>query len=225
MAILGLAAVLLFGAGVAAAVTHRDDDGDPVEQAGVTTSSTVADTTTTVADTTTVPATSTTVAPGTTSTTARAATTTTTARAGATTTTRRPASTTVAPGATPDCTAAQIEVTAMTDKSSYVEGQQVKVDSTLRNRSTTTCYYTGHTFGVTIVDAAGKAINSFNIVTPGPTKSAFVPGATLSGSVPWDQFSCGAPPCLLPPRGAYAAAVTWIFAGGPYEARAPFLLS
>lgn len=223
MAILGLAAVLLLGAGVAAAVTHEDDDDDRTEQASVTTTSTVADTTTSVTATSTIDTTTTTGAPGTPSTTARGATTTTT-RPGATTTTSA-ASTTTAPRGTPDCTAAQIEVTAMTDKSSYVEGQQVKVDSTLRNRSTTTCYFTGHTFGVAILDAAGRTINSFNIVTPGPTKSAFVPGATLSGSVPWDQFSCRTPPCFLPPRGPYAAAVTWIFAGGPYEARAPFVLS
>jgi hypothetical protein len=211
---LALAALILFGAGVATAVT-RDDDA-PSEQAAVTTTTTVVlDTTTTSIDATT------TTAAGATSTTARGATTT-TARAGTTTT--RPATTTTGAVGATDCTAAQIEVTATTDRTSYSVGQQVKVDSTLRNRSQSLCFYSTQTFQVAIQDAVGRTIITFEIATPAG-RSPFVPGATLTGSVPWDQRSCQNQPCPQPPPGPYSAAVKWLFPGGPYEARAAFSLT
>lgn len=220
LAFLGLAALLLAGAGVAAAVTHDDDDSE--ETAAVTT------TTTSFPDTTTslAPATTTTPPPttdaGSTSTTARGATTTT----GRATTTTRGAASTTTTAAIADCTAAQIEVTATTDKPSYAVGQQVVVNSTLRNRSSTACLYSGHTFTVTILSPAGATIIGFDVVTPpGPAKSRFVPGATLTGSVPWDQRTCQAQPCPQPPPGPYSAVARWTFAGGPYEARAAFTLT
>ena len=216
VAALALAALLLGGAGVAAAITH-DDGGGEAAQPAPTTSTLVLDTTiTTIEPTTTIvgSVTSTTVRPGTT-TTARQATTT-TARSGTTTTTA---------AGSPDCTASQIEVTATTDRTSYPAGQQVKVDSTLRNRSQATCFYAGHTFQVAIQDAVGRTMITFEIATPGGTRSPFVPGATLTGSVPWDQRSCQNQPCPQPPPGPYAAAVKWIFAGGPYETKAAFSLT
>jgi hypothetical protein len=213
VAALAVAALLLGGAGVAAAITHDDDD--PTEVAAVTTTSSTlaADPTTTLAPTSSVPPTSTTAAPATT-----------TSRPARTTTTR-PGATTTTTAATRDCTAAQIEVTAKTDKASYAAGEQVKVDSTLRNKSQATCFYAGHTFHVAIQDAGGRTIITFNLVSPGPTGSPFVAGATLTGSVPWDQRSCQTQPCPQPPPGTYAAVVTWTFAGGPYETRATFSLT
>ncbi len=212
-AALALAALLLCGAGVAAAINH--DDGDSRAAAAPTTS--------TVGPSTTTDPPQPTSTAGITSTTA-GATTTTAARS---TTTARPATTTTSTTAlgTPDCTAAQIDVAVTTDQRSYATGQQVKVDSTLRNRSQTTCFYAGHTFQVAIQDAVGRPIITFEIATPGTTRSPFVPGATLTGSVPWDQRSCQAQPCQQPPPGPYVAAVKWIFAGGPYEARAAFSLT
>ena len=212
VAAIALAALLLGGAGVAAVITH--DDGDTGEAAAPTTS-TVPPTDTTETSTPSPPAST----AGVTSTVAGASTTT----AARPTTTVRPATTTST--TIGECTAAQIEVTATTDQRSYRGGQQVKVDSTLRNRSQTTCFYTGHTFQVAIQDAVARPIMTFEIVTPGPTRSSFVPGATLTGSVPWDQRSCQNQPCTQPPPGPYVAAVKWTFAGGPYEARAPFSLT
>lgn len=219
VAALALAALLLGGAGVAAAITHDDGGGEAAQPALTTTSTLALDTTSTTA---TIEATTTTVG-GATSTTARPGTTT-TARQATTTTTRSGTTTTTAAGS-PDCTASQIEVTATTDRTSYRAGQQVKVDSTLRNRSQATCFYAGHTFQVAIQDAVGRTIITFEIATPGGTRSPFVPGATLTGSVPWDQRSCQTQPCPQPPPGPYAAAVKWVFAGGPYEAKAAFSLT
>ena len=213
MAALALAALLLGVAGVAVAIV-RDDDQTQVAAAPTTPTVQPADTTTTPAPaTTTAGVTST--APG--------ATTTTAARP---TTTARPATTSTSTTVpTADCISAQIDVSVTTDQRSYAASQQVKVDSTLRNRSQTTCFYAGHTFQVTIQDAVGRPIMTFEIVTPGTTRSPFVPGATLTGSVPWDQRSCQTQPCQQPPPGPYVAAVKWIFAGGPYETRAAFSLT
>ena len=218
VAALALAALLLGGAGVAAAITHDDGDGEAAQPAPATTSTLALDTTTTTA---TIEATNTTVGSAT-STTGRAGTTTTARQA--TTTTARSGTTTTAAGS-PDCTPSQIEVTVTTDRTSYAAGQQVKVDSTLRNRSQATCFYAGHTFQVAIQDAVGRTIMTFEITTPGGTRSPFAPGATLTGSVPWDQRSCQNQPCPQPPPGPYLAAVKWTFAGGPYEAKAAFSLT
>jgi hypothetical protein len=217
VAALALAALLLGGAGVAAAITHDDGGGEAARTAVTTTSSVVVDTTTTTLEPTT------TTAAGVTTTMARDNANTTTSRPARTTTTRA-ATTTSTTAAASECTRAQIEVTATTDKSSYGPGQQVKVDSTLRNRSRTTCVYAGHTFQVAIQDAAGRTIITFELIAPGPTGTPFVPGATLTGSVPWDQRTCQTQPCPQPPPGAYSAAAKWTFAGGPYEARAAFTL-
>lgn len=216
VAAIALAALLLGGAGVAAAISR--DDGDSKDAAAPVTTSTFLLTETTA--TTSAPAPAASIA-GVTSTTAGARPTTTTAARPTTTT--RPATSTTST-TTGDCTASQIQVTATTDQTSYSAGQQVKVDSTLRNRSQTTCFYAGHTFQVTIQDAVGRPIITFEIVTPGPERSTFVPGATLTGSVPWDQRSCQTQPCPQPPPGPYSAAVKWTFAGGPYETRAAFSL-
>ena len=216
VAALALAALLLGGAGVAAAITHDDGDGEAAQPARPTTTLVLDTTTTTTVDATTTgvgSATSTTARPGTTATSRPA-----------TTTTSRPGTTTTTAGS-PDCAASQIEVTATTDRTSYAAGQQVKVDSTLRNRSQATCFYAGHTFQVAIQDAVGRTIITFEIASPGGSRSPFAPGATLTGSVPWDQRSCQTQPCPQPPPGPYLAAVKWIFAGGPYEAKAAFSLT
>jgi hypothetical protein len=209
VASLAIAAVLVAGAGVAAATTK---DGDGTEEAGPATTSTV--------EQPVAPAISTTDPPVPTSTSVRP---TTTTAPRPTTTARPPVSTTST--TIGDCTAAQIDVTATTDRRSYSAGQQVMVDSTLRNRSESTCLYAGYTFQVVIQDAVGRPIITFEVATPGPARSSLVPGATLTGSVPWDQRSCQAQPCPQPPPGPYVVAVKWTFPGGPYEAKAAFSLA
>jgi hypothetical protein len=210
LAALAVAAVVLLGAGVAAAVTYEEDDTRSEHAADTTTTTSAADTTTTSLEPTT--------------TTAGGAATT-TSRPARTTTTRPPSSTTSTTRSSPDCAAAQIEVTVRTDKPSYRPDEQVKVESTLRNRSSSPCFYAGHTFQVTIFDPANRSIIGFSIVTPGPERIRFQPTATITGSVPWDQRSCQTQPCPQPGPGTYAAAVRWTFAGGPYEARATFSLT
>jgi hypothetical protein len=213
-----LAALILAVAGVAAAVTHEDDDGTPaaVEQPATTTSSSLAVTTTTAA------VTSTSATPSPTSTTAARATTTT--RRGATTTTARAgATTTTAAGPAAACTTAQMEATVTTDKASYAQGEQVRIQSTLRNRSTTTCTYPSFVFSATILSPGGATITGFN--RQGDSPGALGPGQANEASVNWDRISCPSPFCTQSTPGTYAVSVTWNFPGGPYTATRTFELT
>jgi hypothetical protein len=209
VAFLGLAALILAVAGVAAAATYEDDDDTPaaLEQPVTTTTSLVPDTTTTLAvssstTTSTTPATSTTV-------TGR----TTTTRRGATTTSTRPgATTTTAPIA--DCTTGQIEARVTTDKPSYGIGEPVKIHSTLRNRSATTCTYPSFIFSATILGPGGATITGFN--RQGEAPGALGAGQANEAFVTWERVACTSDICPPNTPGEYTVSATWNFPGGPY---------
>ena len=216
VAFLGLAALILAGAGIAAAATYTDDDDTPaaLEQPVTTTTSTSpADPTTTVAltSTTTAPAPSTTAAGARTTTTRRGATTTT--RAGATTTT----------GPIVACTSAQIDATVNTDKGSYTPGEQVRIHSTLRNRSATTCTYPSFIFSATVLSPGGATITGFD--RQGDAPGALGPGQAHEATVDWNRLGCAPQPCTQNPPGTYSVSVTWHFPGGPYTATKAFTLT
>jgi hypothetical protein len=216
VALLGLAALILAGAGIAAAATYEDDDDTPaaLEQPVTTTTSTLAaDTTTTVATT------STTLTPAPSTTVARA---TTTTRRGATTTTRAGATTTTT-GPIVACTTAQIEAAVTTDKGSYAPGEQVRIHSTLRNRSATTCTYPSFIFSATVLSPGGATITGFDRqdATPG----AIGAGQAHEATVTWDRLGCAPQPCTQNPPGTYSVAVTWNYPGGPYTATKAFELT
>lgn len=207
---LGLAALILAGAGIAVAAT-RDDDDTPaaIEQPVTTTTSMVAAETTTTAALT-----STTTTPAPTSTTISGATTTT--RRGATTTTTRAGATTTTTGAIGACTTAQIEAAVTTDKPSYAIGEQVKIHSTLRNRSATTCTYPSFVFAATILNPAGGRVTGFDRVGEAP--GALGAGQANEAFVNWDRVACTSDICPPNVPGPYTVSVTWNFPGGPYTA-------
>jgi hypothetical protein len=207
---LGIAALILAGAGIAAAATYDDDDTPAALEQPVTTTTLAlpADTTTTVAvtSTTATPAPTTTVAGARTTTTRRGATTT-TAGAGATTTTTGPIAA---------CTAGQMEAVVTTDKAAYVPGEPVKIQSTLRNRSAVTCTYPSFVFSAAILSPAGATITSFERV--GESPGALGAGQQNEASVTWDRLGCAPQPCTQTPPGEYTVSATWNFPGGPYTA-------
>ena len=214
---LGLAALILAGAGIAAA-TYEDDDDTPaaLEQPATTTTSALpADTTTTVAvtSTTTTPAPSTTVAGARTTTTRRGATTT-TARAGATTTTTGPI------GA---CTTAQIQPTVSTDKASYGIGEPVRIHSTLQNRSSTTCTYPSFSFIATILNPSGATVTSFS--RQGDAPGSLGAGQAHEAFVTWERVSCTSDICPPNVTGPYTVSATWNFPGGPHTATSTITLT
>ena len=213
---LALAALLLLGAGIGVAATRDpDDESDAAAIQPEVTTSTVAP------STTTVPAETTTTQGFATTTTARPVTTTVVR---ATTTTTRRASTTTTTATARDCIANQIEVAATTDRASYPPSEQILFQSTLRNRSSTPCFYAGYEFQATFADPAGRRIIEFKTVSPG-TRSPLAPGAVLTGSVPFDPRACQTQPCpTLTPGPGYSVTATWGLAGGPYQARATFAL-
>lgn len=216
VAFLGLAALLLAGAGIAAAATYEDDDDTPaaLEQPATTTMSVPADTTTTVAVTsTTTPAPSTTVAVASTTTTRR----------GVTTTTVRARATTTTTGPIAACTTAQIEAAVTTDKAAYGIGEQVRIHSTLRNRSATTCTYPSFVFAGTILSPAGATVTGFS--GQGDAPGALGSGQAAEVSVSWERLGCAPQPCTQSTPGTYSVSVTWHFPGGPYTATRSFQLT
>ncbi|HET7720193.1 MAG TPA: hypothetical protein VFK43_09520 [Acidimicrobiales bacterium] len=216
VAFLGLAALILAGAGIAAAATYSDDDDTPaaLEQPVTTTSALPADTTTTVAvtSTTTTPAPTTTIAGGTTTT-----------RRGATTTTTRAGATTTTTGPVVACTTAQIEAAVTTDKASYGQTEPVKIHSTLRNRSATTCSYPSFVFGATVLAPGGATVTGF--ARQGDSPGALGSGQANEASVTWERLGCAPQPCVQNTPGRYTVSVTWHFPGGPYTATAGFDLT
>lgn len=216
--LVGVLAFVLAGAGVVAAITHEDDDDRALTAQESSTTTSAPETTT---SSTEPPATTTTTG-GATTTTARV---TTTTAARATTSTTRRVTTTTVNTAGQDCTAAQIEVTATTDKRSYGPTEQVKLESRLRNRSTTACSYVGYVFRATFADPAGRTIIEVNTVADPRARTTLVPDAVLTGSVPFDQRTCQTQPCpILTPGSGYTATARWSFPGGPYDATTTFAL-
>ena len=212
VAALGVAILVLAGAGIAAAATYEDDDDTSaaLEQPATTTTSTSSpapETTTTLAVTTTSVAAPTTVVAATT-TTRRGATTTTTR--GATTTTTTAGTTTAA------CTTAQIEAVVGTDKGTYVQGEPVKITSMLRNRSNAICAYPSFVFSAGVLSPAGTRVAGFD--RTGESPGALGPGQALEASVTWERLGCTPTLCMPSPAGTYSVTVTWNFPGGPYPA-------
>lgn len=221
---LGVAALLLAGAGIGVAAT-RDDSSEtasvappPAEQSAVTTTSTEPPTTTTaVPDTTTPP----TTRAGSPSTTVRR-TTTTVARA---TTTRPPGpTTTTRPSATPACSPAQISGTVATDKPSYVTGQEVRVTSTLRNGSSAPCLYNGYGFTSAFKDQAGATLVAQSVIADSFADVPLRPGETVTHAASWNQRVCPESSCGPAPPNPYFAAVTWTVGPYTYEFSTSFIL-
>ena len=218
---LGLAAVLLAGAGLAVAAT-RDD---PNETAGPTPTTTVQQvdiTSSTVPDTstTTVPVivTSTPPTSRTTPTTVRRANTT----VPRVTTTRPPTATTT--GSTPSCKPAQIDVTIATDPAGGGPGQEVKATSTLGNKSSEVCFYNGYAFTSAFRHADGRPIIAQSVIADSFADVPLRPGQTITNSGTWDQRLCREPACGRAPAGPYIAAATWNFAGSSYEVTVSFIV-
>lgn len=212
IAALGVAALLIGGTGLGVAAT-RDSESDtptaapaPVEESTTTTSTTEVPATTTT-PTTAAPS------PSTTATTVRR--TTTTNRA--TTTTRAPATTTTTAGRPATCTPAQIEVTAVTDKSSYGPSEPAQVTARLRNKSSTACSHTGYTVDIVFRDASGTQWGGASVVADTIGDVSLKAGESFTHSGSWDH--------LFQAPGAATGSVTWRFAGNTYTATAPFQLT
>lgn len=210
IAALGVAALLIGGTGLGVAAT-RDPDRDTVTAAPG-----APEETTTTTSTTEVPTTTTTAAPApsTTATTVRRATTTTSR---ATTTTRAPAPTTTTTTRPATCTPAQIDVTAVADKSSYGPSQPALVTATLRNKSSTTCTHTGYTVDIAFRNAAGTQFGGASVVADTFGDVSLKAGESFTHSGSWDH--------LFHPPGAATGTATWRFAGTTYTATAPFQLT
>lgn len=226
---LGLAAAVLAVAGLVAAVTV-DDDGDDgrtaaaIGQAPATTSTVPPLTTSTSAppaETTTTAAPS----PSTTTTASRRTTTTTARRTGGTTATTAPRTTTPTTTARPLCAASQIELAASTNNSRATSGQPVTLTSTIRNKSTFPCFYTGYEFRTEFRDPLGAPLVGSVIHADAVEPAPFNPGQSLSHSATWDPQACQQSPCPAPGAGIYSATATWSFSGGTYRAMQQFVVS
>jgi hypothetical protein len=224
-------AVVLAGAGVVAAAVHDNGESNPLAESVTTTTVPKPGETSTSVDpgatttSTPPPAGATTSTPPTT---VRGATTTT--ATGRTTvpptTTTRPVATSTTVNAKPACTSAQIEVTAASDRASYLPAEPATITSTIRNRSSSTCYYLGYTFGVAFTDAAGHPYGGQSLVADVLEETALAPGQRLTHTVPWDHRQCPVTITCGPlPSGTYTATVTWVFPGGPYLRTVPIVLA
>lgn len=218
----GVAALVLAVAGVAAAVTHdpvtKGAAADrPAADATAETTSPPTSTTVATATTTSEPMVTTTVPP---TTTLRKPTTT---AARATTTTVAHGTTTVAAG--PACTPAQIEVKIATDQPSYAPGQAVKVTSTLRNRSSASCFYNGYGARMTFKDDAGHSYPGVSVIADSFADVPLRAGQALTHTGSWDHRACADPGCAALPAGPYYVTVSWNFAGSVYDVLTSFILS
>ena len=221
--IIGALALVLAGVGVGAVIAHDEDDGEQAAPEVTTTTTTlVLDTTT---STSTAPTVDTTVAPPTT-----------TGRTGRTTTTRRPSTTvrqtttttrptaatnTTAPGR-PLCAAEQMEIT-LDIGTSYAPGQPVRMATTLRNKSSTPCFYRGYTLTMTFLDPGGRTLIGSGVHADDIEDRAFAPGQRITHDATWDPRVCETPPCTQPP-GIYEVTADWSFSGGRYGARQQFVV-
>ena len=220
--LVAVAAVLLGGAGVVAVMVHEEGGGRQVTEAfapdDVTTTTSVPETATTTS-TTTEGATTTSSPPTTGATTATTLRPTTTVRPPAT---ARPQTTTTAPLEL--CAADQIDIRAVTDSLSYPAGQPVRLTSTIRNRSSTPCFYRGYDLTLTFFDPAGRTLLSSKFHADDIGDRPFAPGQSLTHTAVWDYRTCQTPPCRLPPPGIYSVAASWSFSGGRYGATMDFVV-
>ena len=215
--ILGALALVLAGVGVGAAIVHDDDDGEQVSSDLTTTTTIVLDTTTS----TTLDPLSTTTSPPTT-----AARRTTTTRGTSTTvrptTTTRPGSTLTTVAGRPLCAAEQIDI-SIAVATSYPAGQPVRMETTLRNKSSTPCYYRGYDVAMTFLDPGGRTLVGQAVHADAFEDAAFAPGQRITHDATWDPRVCPTPPCTQPP-GTYEATAEWSFSGGRYGARQQFIV-
>jgi hypothetical protein len=213
--VVGAFALVLAGVGIGVVIDHdEDDDGEQAAVEVTTTTATFLDTTTSttpeVASTTTSPPT--TVRGGRTTTT-RA--TSTTARP---TTTRPGTQTTVA--GRPLCAAEQMDI-SISLGTSYAPGQPVRMETTLRNKSSSPCFYRGYTVTMTFLDPDGRTLVGSAVHADDVEDRAFAPGQRITHDATWDPKVCQTPPCAQPP-GIYAVTADWSFSGGRYTARQEF---
>lgn len=217
-ALLGVAAFLLAGVGVGAVIAH--DEGSDREQGApvVTTTTVVLETTTSTTSTTLVPVPATTAPP--TTAVARTTTTRVTSTTVRPTTTARP-TTTTAP-VRPLCAAEQMEIRIALG-TSYPAGQPVRMSTTLRNRSSTPCYYRGYTVTMTFLDPGGRTLVGQAVHADDIEDRAFAPGQQITHDATWDPRICDTPPCSQPP-GIYSVSADWSFSGGRYGATQQFVV-
>jgi hypothetical protein len=221
MVLLALASVLLAGAGAVAVAVHEDDDdrqvaeGPAPDDLTTTTSGLATTTSTTAAAAATTTSSPTTTAGATSTTTPRA---TTTVR----TNTTRPQTTTTAPLEL--CVAEQIDISAAPESLSYPAGQPVTMRTTLRNRSSTPCFYRGYDVTMRFFDPARRLLTNATAGVPPDVDRTFAPGQTLTHTATWNPANCPAPPCATPPAGIYSVVVSWSFSGGAYGATQDFVL-
>ena len=216
--LLGALALVLAAVGVGAVIAHDEDDDEQVAAEATTTTTVVLDTTT---STTEVPVSTTTSPPTTTRTgrtTTTRATSPTTARP---TTTTRPGSVTTVAGR-PLCAAEQIDI-SLSLATSYPPGQPVRMETTLRNKSSTPCFYRGYSVTMTFLDMGGATLVGSGVVADDIEDRAFSPGQRITHDATWDPKVCQTPPCTQPP-GVYAVTADWSFSGGRYGARQEFLV-
>lgn len=213
--IIGALAVVLAGVGVGAVIAYDDDDPEQAAPEVTTTTTFVEETTTS----TTIEPVSTTTSPPTT--TARR---TTTTRATSTTvrstTTARPTATTVQ--GRPLCAAEQIDI-SVDIGTSHPAGQPVRMSTTLRNKSSTPCFYRGYTVTMTFLDPGGRTLVSSGVHADDLEDRAFAPGQRITHDTTWDPRVCQTPPCSQPP-GIYEVTADWSFSGGRYGARQQFII-
>jgi len=176
-------------------------------------------------------------------TTTEASTTSTSTTTPAPTTTRRPAATTIAVATTRQpvtpvptsttvaggvrCSAAQLTVEVTTDRATYRPGERVQARATLRNRSTSPCFYNSYTAAYRFDGPSGQ------VVAPGATliADAFADtplpaGAMLTQTPTWDQQACpSGPPCSQAPPGSYTVRASWGFEGPLVVGSATFVLA
>lgn len=115
----------------------------------------------------------------------------------------------------PVCTPEEVEVVTTTDRSSYQPGEEVKVTSTITNRSNHVCYRPGTTDGMEIAfwDSEGTngLITGYIPDYVGPLEWAA--GEAITYSYSWDQKTCmkgsGCSPYTQAPPGTYFVEVTW----------------
>ena len=212
---LGLAASLLAGTGIAVAAGREGSD-ETVAPTPTTTVQPVDTTSSTVPD---IIITTTTTAPVIVTSTPPSSRVTSTL-----TTVRPPTAPTTTTGAIAFCKPAQIDVTIITDQPSYSAGQEVKATSTLRNKSSDTCFYNGYGFTSAFKDTTGKTFIGPSVVADSFADVPMRPGQTITHSGTWDQRLCSGTGCGRAPAGAYIAAATWNFAASTYEATVGFVV-
>ena len=204
-----LAALLLLGVGVAAALTVDEDDET---SAPVTTSSTRPATSTTARPTTTTA--------GATTTTAAEQPTTTTA--GRSTTTAAPPATEPPPGTsstTPApvrCGADAFRVETVTDKGSYRRDEQIKITSTVTNTSSAPCVIPSYTFIWRVENEAGAVVSPETALVADFIREPLAPGGRYVTSPTWDPLVCqpsGA--CTRAPAGNYTIIASWNVSAPP----------